>query len=256
MSGAAVLCGTASLRSGAGLVSVFTPKSAHSIVALGNPCYMASPLEESDGRMGSQSVPGLLQKLEKMDVVAVGPGCGLGPGLESLLGSLLLRPGKLVMDADALNQLALMGNWWSGKKAEVIITPHPGEMQRLNSWRKKEGLSSRMEVAKEFAHQSGCVVLLKGHQTVIANGEHEYTNHTGNPGMARGGSGDVLTGILAALWAQGLSAFDSARLGAFVHGLAGDLAAKKLGQIAMIATDIILELGRAFESIKDAKSPN
>ena len=112
MSGAAVLCGTGAVRSGAGLVTVFTPKSAHFIVALGNPCYMASPLEESEGMLSCQCVPGLLQKLAKMDVVAVGPGCGKGPALESLLEGLLSQPGKLVLDADALNQLAQMGNWW------------------------------------------------------------------------------------------------------------------------------------------------
>ncbi|MEI6326259.1 MAG: NAD(P)H-hydrate dehydratase [Gemmataceae bacterium] len=254
MSGAAVLCGTAAVRSGAGLVTVFTPKSAHFIVALGNPCYMASPLEESEGILSCQCVPGLLQKLAKMDVVAVGPGCGTGSGLESLLQGLLSQPGKLVLDADALNQLAQMGNWWSNKKAKVILTPHPGEMQRLTTGAKREALGSRMKSAKEFAKLTGSVVLLKGHQTVIANCDQENTNQTGNPGMAKGGSGDVLTGIIAALWGQGLSAFDSAQLGAFVHGMAGDFAAKKQGQVAMLATDLLMELGTVFETVKGPKS--
>lgn len=255
MSGAGILCGTAALRSGAGLVTVFTPQSAQLMVALGNPCYMVSPLEETDGRIAPHCVIGLLQKLGKMDVVAVGPGCGIGPGLKMLLEDLLSQPGKLVLDADALNQLAVMGNWWAEKKAEVIITPHPGEMQRLITGAMVGPFTSRMNTAKAFAQETGCVVLLKGHQTVIATSAQEYTNPTGNPGLAKGGSGDVLTGILAAIWTQGLPAFDSARLGAFVHGLAGDLASQKQGQIAMLATDLIMELGQAFETVNASNPP-
>ena len=250
MSGAAALCGTAALRSGAGLVSLFTPKSAHPFVAMANPCYMVTPLKETkDGNICPSAVPGLLNSLKNKDVIAVGPGCGTGPGLDMLLKSLLAKPGKLVVDADGLNQLALMDGWWKNKVADLIITPHPGEMNRLSQGANWQLPGSREEISFGFANLTQSIVLLKGHQTVIAYKNQMKINQTGNPGMARGGSGDVLTGIISALWGQGLSGFEAASLGAYVHGLAGDLAAKKCGEISMLATDLIQQLGKAFEGV-------
>lgn len=256
MSGAAVLCGTAALRSGAGLVNLFTPFSAHLIVALGNPCYMVSPLTETnDGKLSVSAVPDLLDSLKNKDVVAVGPGCGTGPGLELLLQGLLAKPGKLVVDADGLNQLSLMGSWWKAKNADLILTPHPGEMKRLAQGANWPLPESRQETTAGFSKLTQCIVLLKGHHTIIANGDRNQTNQTGNPGMAKGGSGDVLTGIIAALWGQGLNGFEAACLGAYVHGLAGDCASQTHGQISMIATDLVAELGRAFEGAISPEGP-
>lgn len=256
MSGAAVLCGNAALRSGSGLVSIFTPFSVHNIVAMGNPSYMVSPLGETiEGNLCASSVPQLLDSLKNKDVVAVGPGCGTGPGLELLLRNLLDKPGKLVVDADGLNQLSQMGVWWINKKAELILTPHPGEMKRLAIGAGWDLPDSREQTCVGFSELTQSVVLLKGRHTVIADLKKTQINQTGNPGMARGGSGDVLTGILAALWGQGLSGFEATALGAYIHGLAGDLAAEKHGQISMLPTDLIAELPRAFAGAISPEGP-
>jgi NAD(P)H-hydrate epimerase len=255
MSGAAVLCGNAALRSGSGLVSIFTPISAHKIVALGNPCYMVSPtMETSQGILCVSAVPELLDLLKNKDVVAVGPGCGTGPGLEMLLRALLARTGKLVVDADGLNQLSLMGDWWKNKKADLILTPHPGEIKRLAYGAGWEMPQSREQTSAGFSELTNSVVLLKGRHTVIAGFNKTQINQTGNPGMAKGGSGDALTGIIAALWGQGLTAFEAASLGAFVHGFAGDLAAQKHGQVSMLASDLVAELAKAFEGVISLKA--
>ncbi len=256
MSGAAVLCGNAALRSGSGLVSIFTPISAQNIVAMGNPCYMVSPMREtSEGKLCVSAVPELMDSLKNKDVVTLGPGCGTGPGLEMLLRALLAKTGKLVVDADGLNQLSLMGNWWKNKKTELILTPHPGEIKRLAYGAGWEMPQSREQTSIGFSELTNSVVLLKGRHTVIADFNKTRINQTGNPGMARGGSGDVLTGIIAALWGQGLSGFEATALGAFIHGLAGDLAAEKHGQISMLPTDLIAELPRAFEGAISPEGP-
>lgn len=250
MTGAAILCGRAALRSGAGLVHLYVPKSAHPIVALGHPCYMVHPLDEDNrGRLAPQAVDDLANQLESMDVVAMGPGCGTGPGLAKLIPLLLGRKGKLVLDADGLNQMAQDRLGTRTKWAELILTPHPGEMARLLASLDCKPGESRLETAQTVARLASAVVLLKGHQTVIGDGNRAYLNSTGNPGMATGGSGDVLTGIISALWCQGLGGFEAACLGAWVHGRAGDLMARTLGQISLVATDLIDGLPGAFAQV-------
>jgi NAD(P)H-hydrate epimerase len=251
-SGAGAMAARSALRSGSGLVRLAVPQSILPIVAAIEPCYTTIPLaEDSSGKMSAKAVDAVLKAVEDNDIIAFGPGVGIANGVKAVLENLLRLDGiRLVIDADGLNNLATLGNWPAMCKANVILTPHPGEMGRL--WagllRKKMPLN-RETIASEFAAQSKAVVVLKGHGTVVAESEKIYVNTTGNPGMATAGTGDVLTGLITALCGQGLDNFDAAVLGVYVHGLAGDLAAKEKGQISLIASDIIDYLPRAFMSI-------
>ncbi len=250
MSGAAALAGRSALRGGAGLVRVAAPRSVLAIVASIEPCFTTIPLaEDGAGRISGKAVGAILEAVGENDAVAFGPGVGVSASLRSVLRALLEQEGlRLLIDADGLNNLAGSGDWTTGCKAEVILTPHPGEMKRLWAGLLRGPLpAEREEQAAEFARRSGAVVALKGAGTVVTDGERVYVNRTGNPGMATAGSGDVLTGVVTALMGQALSNFDAAVLGVHVHGLAGDIAAKRTGQVSLIATDIIEGLGEAFE---------
>lgn len=241
-SGAATLSGQAALRGGAGLVRLAVPRSILPIVAAIEPCYTTIPLpEDENGQITPKAITVLLPHLADNDIVAVGPGLGQGRGAKELLAVLISRPDlKLVIDADGLNVLAKSSEWVGSRKASIILTPHPGEMKRLweNSFREPMP-ADRKELTIRFASKSGCVVVLKGAGTVVADSSRVYVNTTGNPGMATGGAGDVLTGLIAALNGQGLSLFDASVLGVYLHGLAGDLAAQVYSQVALVATDIL-----------------
>lgn len=248
MTGAAILAGTAMLRSGAGLVTIATAKSAQAVVALGNPCYMTIGLPEDPvtGRLANAAVgPALNQALER-DVVAIGPGLGVSESVGQLAHLLLEQfPGGLVIDADGLNSLGEKPTL-PRREVPAIITPHPGEFARLTGQTIPEVQADREGNARKLARELGVVVLLKGNHTVITDGERMMVNKSGNPGMARGGSGDVLTGVIAGLLCQKMAPYEAAVLGAYVHGLAGDLTREKLGEVGMIATDIVDHLPGAF----------
>jgi len=249
MSGAAALAGRAALRAGAGFVRVATPKSVLPIVASIEPSYTTIPLpEDSVGRISAKAINNILNIAGENDVLAFGPGIGISTALRSILEVLIKQPGlRLIVDADGLNNLSRIKSWPTKAKSELILTPHPGEMKKLwSSLLREEIPADRQEQAGRLAQHTNTVVVLKGAGTVVTDGEKVYVNKTGNPGMATAGSGDVLTGIIAALVAQGMSNFESAALGVYVHGLAGDIAAEKTGQISLIATDIIDVLGEAF----------
>ena len=249
MSGAAALAGRAALRAGAGLVRVATPKSVLPIVASIEPCFTTIALpEDGEGRISAKAIKIILEAAGENDAVAFGPGVGVSGALRSILGALLEQEAlRLLIDADGLNNLAGITSWPARLKAKLILTPHPGEMRRLWSGLLREPLpAERQEQAVQFAQRTGAVVVLKGAGTVVTDGEKIYINKTGNPGMATAGSGDVLTGAITALCGQGLSDFDAAVLGVYIHGLAGDIAAQKIGQVSLIATDIIEALGDAF----------
>lgn len=252
MGGAAALAGQAALRSGAGLVTVATSAACQPMVAGFEASYMTVPLPADDqGRISAAARPRLERLVERVDAVACGPGLGRSPQLTELVGWLFRTlPQPLVVDADGLNALAeLMGgvggeaaaDELSRSRAEHagprVLTPHPGEFGRLL---RAEGLSPAelRERAPRFAAGHRLVLVLKGHQTLITDGHLQAVNTTGNPGLATGGTGDVLTGVLVALLGQGLDGFAAARLAAHVHGLAGDLAAQRLGQVGMIASDL------------------
>lgn len=246
--GAAQLAARGALRSGAGLVTVATPASCLPMVAAGAPEFMTEALDEGkDGQVTAKAVECVLG--QRADVIACGPGLGRGVGAGAFVRALLDRGEvPLVLDADALTVLAddpgrLMGR----EERDVIITPHPGEMARLIGSSTEEVQANRIEVATDFATTHRVYVVLKGHRTVIATPEGRvFINPTGNAGMATGGTGDVLTGAIAAWLAQLLDAEAACRLAVFLHGGAGDLAQAAHGDVAMIASDVLAQLGPAL----------
>jgi NAD(P)H-hydrate epimerase len=258
MAGAPSITGLAALRSGAGLVTIAAPASAQPIIAAFSPCYMTVPLVEDDyGLADLANVVDLLEARERFDVWAVGTGLNQSEGVTELVAQLYRDiPRPMVVDADGLNALAatLKRNpqALNNPAGPRILTPHPGEMARLTGYLPPPETDGRAEQAAGLCERDSTgktIVLLKGHETVVTDGKSLAVNHTGNPGMATGGTGDCLTGVIAALLGQHLDPFQAARLGAHVHGLAGDLAVKDLGQISLIATDLINYLGAAFRVV-------
>ena len=252
MSGAAALAGKAALRSGAGLVRVATPKSVLPIVASIEPSFTTIPLpEDDDGKISASAINTILNLIPDNDCLAFGPGLGITQDVSSVLQQLLQQKGlRLVIDADGLNNLSKISDWPSLTNASIILTPHPGEMKRLWTGLFRTPLpADRCEQAMQMANKTKTTIVSKGYKTVVCDGEKLFVNKTGNPGMATGGTGDVLTGIITALVGQGLSNFDAAVLGVHVHGLAGDIAAKKFGQISLIASDVVESLGEAFKKM-------
>ncbi len=238
MSGAAVLAGSAALRGGAGLVTVACPEDVWPIVAAGNPCYMTLPLAKGD-------TSNLRDAAAKADIVVAGCGLGRSPLATECVLPVLARSKRLVLDADALNIVADSPQLLS-RRCERILTPHPGEFSRLSGVAAADIQARREEVSIEFAQKFGGVLVIKGNGTLVCDGQRLYQNTTGNPGMATAGSGDVLSGVIAALWAQGLPAFEAAQLGVYLHGLAGDLARDQLGETSLTAADLLDYLPKAF----------
>jgi NAD(P)H-hydrate epimerase len=252
MTGAACLAAAAAARAGAGLVTLGVPESLHSLVEVKLTEVMTVPLPDTGrGSFSSTARPEILSLLEKADVLALGPGLSGEPEAFALVRELLPEvPVPCVLDADALNALAGVSDLLKKVPAPVVITPHPGEMSRLlgNDTRKIQ--ENRLRTAGEAAVNWGVTVLLKGYRTVVAAPDGTvYINPTGNPGMATGGSGDVLTGIITALVGQGLDAAQAAAAGAYLHGLAGDLAAGEKGMVGLIAGDILEAFPQAVRQV-------
>jgi hydroxyethylthiazole kinase-like uncharacterized protein yjeF len=244
--GAAHLAALGALRSGAGLVSVATARSAQPILAAMGSEYMTLPLEETaDGRIAAGALDRVLDF--ESDVIGVGPGLGTGPDVTVFVQELIERSeSPLVLDADALNVLASDPDRLQGRSRPIIITPHPGEMARLVSTSVEEVQSSRVDVARDFAVAHQIYVVLKGYRTLIATPEGKvFINPLGNPGMATGGTGDVLTGVLSAWLAQLLDAEAACKVAVYLHALAGDLAEADEGEVAMTAGDLAAHLGDA-----------
>lgn len=251
MTGAAALAGRSALRAGSGLVRVATSRSALPIVAAIEPCYTTIPLaEDGEGRISVKALHAILDAVQDNDVVAIGPGLGQSDGLRSIVETLVQQEGlRLLIDGDGLNNLGRLRDWPRKCRAQIVLTPHPGEMKRLWSGLFREEMpQDRQETAGRMARETGAVVALKGAGTVVTDGRHVYVNRTGNPGMATAGSGDVLTGVAAALWGQGLSRLDATILGVYIHGLAGDIASNRFGPISLMATDILDALPEAFKT--------
>ncbi len=245
MLGAAALATLAALRSGAGLVSLGIPKSLNLIAQrkITN-AVMTLPLAETNHKTISLSAFSEIKKTYgHYTAIVLGPGMGTHPSTQKFILKIIsTSPIPLVIDASALNALADGNNLKRITKTQTIkiLTPHPGEMAGLTKLPKSFINNNRSKVANDLAKKCGCVVVLKGHHTVIASPEGKiYINKTGNPGMATAGSGDVLSGMIGAFLAQGLSAFDAAKWGTYLHGKAGDFAAKDKTRLAMIASDIV-----------------
>jgi ADP-dependent NAD(P)H-hydrate dehydratase / NAD(P)H-hydrate epimerase len=244
--GAAHLAALGALRSGAGLVTVATPACCQPIVAALGAEYMTEPLDELDGGLDPDCVDRVLDMAR--DVVALGPGLGQAPATRRFVAALVDRATMpLVIDADGLNAFHANPDQLTGREGrDVIITPHPGEMARLVGMSTDEVQASRMEIARNFAVAHHVYVVLKGHRTLVATpDERVFINPTGNPGMATGGTGDVLTGMIAAWLAQLLDAEAACKLGVYLHGMAGDLAEATQGEVAMTAGDLAGRLGDA-----------
>ncbi|HEY7497946.1 MAG TPA: NAD(P)H-hydrate dehydratase [Vicinamibacterales bacterium] len=245
--GAAHLSALGALRSGAGLVTVATPRSCLPIVASMGPEYMTEPLEETaSGTVDFAAIDRVLDL--NADVIAVGPGLGQSPGTAAFVHALVERSGvPLVLDADALNAFAGDPDRLVGREeVAVIITPHPGEMARLLNTSIEAVQQDRLRHAREFARSHRVHVILKGHRTIVAAPDgRTFVNLTGNPGMATGGTGDLLTGMLAAWFAQLLDAEAACKLAVYLHGTAGDLAEADEGDVALVAGDLAARLGDA-----------
>jgi len=244
--GAAHLAAVGALRSGAGLVSVATPSGVQPVVAAMGAEYMTIALQETDGRVVSDAVDQILE-LEQ-DVIAAGPGLGTGPGVTAFIEALIERSeAPLVLDADALNALAgQTERLRTGGTRQIVITPHPGEMARLARMSVEDVQAGRLHVARDFAVAHQIYVVLKGYRTLIATPDGKvFINPLGNPGMATGGTGDVLTGVVSGWLAQLLDAEAACKLGVYLHALAGDLAEADEGEVAMTAADLAAHLGDA-----------
>jgi NAD(P)H-hydrate epimerase len=245
--GAAHLGAVAALRSGAGLVTVATPSSCLPIVASMGAEYMTVALDElADGTVSRSGVDAVLGAPH--DVIATGPGIGTGPDQQAFVLALLERSARpLILDADALTVAAAgLAALRGTPERPVVITPHPGEMARLTGAAAADVQRRRLDVARDFATGHHVYVILKGYRTLVATPEGAvYVNPTGNPGMATGGSGDVLTGMVAGWLAQGLGVTAACLLAVYLHGAAGDLAAAELGEVAMTAGDIVARIGAA-----------
>lgn len=249
MAGAAIMAGKAALRCGIGLLKIAIPKSIYPVCATNILESVYYPLEEtSNGVISSKNTDFLLEMCEKSSAVVIGCGLSVCDDTKNLVQSVITNCEKpLVIDADALNCICNKPEILKNLKVPAIITPHPGEMARLLHSTPKTVNSSRENTAIDFAKKFGVVTVLKGAGTIIASPDGEvYINHTGNSGMATGGSGDVLSGIIGSLLAQGAAPINAAAAGVFLHGTIGDLAAEKLGKISMLPTDMIDMIPTAY----------
>lgn len=252
-SGAAAMAANSAMRSGAGLVTLVVPQAIHAILELKTTEAMTVPLADANsGYIGPDAAETVLSLAEGKNVLAIGPGIGTNADTVRTVRSIVSRAQlPLVIDADALNavatDLSLLG---STSAPFVIMTPHPGEMARLNGTTTAAIEADRLEAARGFACQHRVYLVLKGARTVIASPDGTLAiNGSGNPGMASGGTGDVLTGVITALVAQGYEPFTACCLGVYCHGVAADQVAAERGEIGLLATDIQERLPTAFNSL-------
>ena len=262
MIGAVALTANAAFRGGAGLVSFAAPEIVQQAIATLCPCATSLPLTcERSGELAGDATGEFIAAAEAADVLAAGPGMGVGPQQGGLVQAALASGKPLVLDADGLNNLASIENWPPMRRCPLVVTPHPGEFARLTGRKARVTPKGRMSAASKAVHQwvrasahaGPLVCVLKGAGTIVTDGRRVYVNATGNPGMATGGTGDVLTGLIAALIApligQGLGLFEAACMGVWAHGRAGDLAAERLGETSLMATDLLDYLPPALQEL-------
>ncbi|MFL6235141.1 MAG: NAD(P)H-hydrate dehydratase [Thermoanaerobaculia bacterium] len=250
--GACILAARAAVRAGAGLVTAAVPEPILQTVDLGSIESMTLALPTgASGHLAERAAEAVLEAAEGKAALALGPGLGQEPSTVAAIRQIALEcPLPLVLDADGINAFAGKAGDLAGRRAETILTPHPGELGRLLGISTAQIQEDRIAAARGAAEETGAIVILKGHMTLVASGTAVFVNPTGNPGMATGGTGDVLTGLIAGLLAQGLDALDAAVLGVYLHGLAGDLAASRLGEMALAANDLIEILPAALAALK------
>lgn len=242
--GAAFFAAMGALRSGAGLVFLGVPESIYGIEAVKLNEPVIFPLPDAGGRLSADAVPEILTRLPQMDAVLVGPGLGQSEGTLAVVRAVLEKAEcPVVVDADGINVLSAHRDLLRGRKLPTILTPHDGEFVRLGGVIGED----RMAAAAALAEELGCTVLLKGHETCITDGTDGFLNPTGNPGMAVGGSGDVLAGAITALLGARLPPLEATACGAWLHGAAGDRCAAELGQYGMLPTDMLSALPRLMK---------
>ena len=247
MTGAVCLASNAASKSGCGLVCAVIPEELNNIFEIKLTEEMTFPLNSEKGSFKGDDVEKLEEMLSKCKSIATGMGAGKTKGYRKVLKWLLRKyNGKTILDADALNIIAERPYYL---KKGVIMTPHLGEFSRLCGKAAEEIKKNREEIAKEYAKKHSVILVLKGKNTIVTDGESVYINQTGNKGMAKGGSGDVLSGIIASLCAQGMESYDASVCGVYLHGLAGDIAMEKYTDMAMTATDIIKHIPDAYKQI-------
>ncbi len=247
--GAGLLAAIGALRSGAGLTSLATPNECSGMILTKIPEVMIKPLAETEeGSVSQAAYPEIQRYLSGQNVFALGPGLSQNQETQGLIRQ-LVRESKipLVIDADGLNAFSDHRNELKNLNAPAVITPHPGEFARLFGAPVSDSESDRKKAALEKAKEFGVIVVLKGAGTVVATPKAEvYVNPTGNPGMAKAGSGDILLGIIASFLAQGFPPFEAAKYGVFIHGFAGDLTAKDFDEVSMTPGDMLNYLPQAF----------
>lgn len=242
--GAAYLAAMGALRCGAGLVYLGVPESIYAIEAVKLNEPVVFPLPDRDGMLSAEAVPDLLGRLPKMDAVLIGCGLGCSEGTLTVLEAVLQNSRcPVVVDADGINLLGQHKDLLRGRAFPTLVTPHAGEFLRLGG----DPGADRLTAASALAGELNCIVVLKGHETCITDGTVHYINPTGNPGMAVGGSGDLLAGMITALLGQKLAPLEAAAAGVWLHGKAGDLVADRLGQYAMLPSDMLDELPRLLK---------
>lgn len=241
--GAAYLAAQASLRSGAGLVFLGVPESIYQIEAVKLNEAIVFPLPDEGGKLSAAAITEILERLPNMDAVLIGPGLSQSEGTFQVVKAVLEQAAcPVVLDADGINLIAAHKDIVRERTGTTILTPHAGEFARLGG-----ASGDRVAAAEAMAKDLDCIMLLKGHGTVITDGTTTYINPTGNPGMAVGGSGDVLAGIITALLGQGVEPLHAAACGAWLHGAAGDICAAEIGQYGMLPTDMIQVLPRLLK---------
>ena len=242
--GAAALVSMGALRCGAGLVYLAVPESIYAIEAVKLTEPVIHPIPDKDGMYGLDAVGVIDSMMQGKHALLIGPGIGIGDGTSAILAHVLKHfQSPVIIDADGITLLREHMDILRGRTAPTILTPHEGEFVRIGGKLTGDRVADSMELAKEL----GVIVLLKGHNTVITDGITCYINPTGNPGMATGGSGDVLAGMITALVGQGLPPLEAAACGAWLHGAAGDICAKEMGQYAMLPSDLLLVLPRLLK---------
>ena len=252
LTGAVCLCANAALRMGAGLVTVGIPRSLNHIFEIKLTEVMSFPLPDKSGNLTQNAFKQINTFSNKASVIVLGPGAGHNSHTQKLIAKIIKNSNKpLVVDADGINALALHPEVLRNRKTEdIILTPHLGEFSRLIKLNKEKIKAKRKSLVKETSLRYNLSLVLKGNHTLVSDGRELFENLTGNPGMATAGMGDVLTGIIAGLIAQGLSCFEAAKLGVYLHGLAGDLAVEDKTQNCLIASDVIEYLPRAIKASK------
>ena len=242
--GAAALAARGALRSGAGLVYLGVPESIYAIEAMKLDEPVVFPLPDAEGKLSEAAVAPILELLPNMDAVLVGPGLGVSHGTLAIVKSVLEQADcPVVLDADGINLIATHKDLLRGRTGSTILTPHEGEFRRLAG----KICEDRIKDAAATALDLNVIMVLKGHETVITDGNSCYINSTGNPGMAVGGSGDVLAGMITSLLGQGIKPLEAAACGVWLHGAAGDICAETIGQYGMLPSDMLEVLPRLMK---------